>query len=311
MSDQALSTRVASASGPAGSDPAVVPHYRIDWTNLLGLIGYHLLALLAFFPWFFSWTGVALCVFGVYVFGMLGVNLCFHRLLTHRSFECPRWLEYTLAILGVCSTQDSPVYWVAVHRRHHQFADDERDPHSPIASFFWAHVGWLILKSDDLERAAVTQRHAKDLLRDPFYRKLETYWVAAAPACWILFFSAGFGVARLTGSNTFDAIQFGTSLLLWGVVVRTVVVWHITNSVNSVTHLWGYRNYETRDGSRNNFVLGVLAHGEGWHNNHHADPNSAMHGHQWWEFDPVFLVIRLLAVVGLAKGVVLPATRRG
>ena len=117
--------------------------------NIYGFAVIHLLAALAFLPWFFSWTGVILLIAGCYVFGVLGINVCFHRLLTHRSFTCPRWLEYAGAILAVCSVQDSPSHWVALHRRHHHFADEEQDPHSPLRSFFWAHMGWLLVKIDD------------------------------------------------------------------------------------------------------------------------------------------------------------------
>jgi fatty-acid desaturase len=113
----------------------------------------------------------------------------------------------------------------------------------------------------------------------------------------------------MTGAGTAQGLQFGASLLLWGVVIRTIAVWHITWSVNSVTHLWGYRNYETGENSRNNALIGIIAVGEGWHNNHHADQRSAKHGHLWWEIDGSYLVIRLLAALGLASNIVLPNPR--
>ena len=207
----------------------------------------HALAALAFFPWFFSWTGVVLLVVGCYVFGALGINLCFHRLITHRSFSCPRWLEHAFVVIAVCSVQDSPAHWAAVHRRHHHFADDERDPHSPIVSFFWAHMGWLLVKSDDMKRGPLMERYAKDILRDPFYAWLEQHnnWLKIALLSWLAYFVVGFGVAWLSGASVADATQFGLSLFIWGAVLRTVVVWHLTWSVNSVTHIWGYRNYDT------------------------------------------------------------------
>ena len=129
----------------------------------------HLLAAFAFLPWFFSWTGVVLFGVGLFVFGTLGINLCYHRLLTHRALACPGWLEHALALLGVCSLQDSPPHWVAVHRRHHQFADEDKDPHSPTAGFFWAHMGWLLVKMDDMSRGPLIERYAKDINQDPFY----------------------------------------------------------------------------------------------------------------------------------------------
>jgi fatty-acid desaturase len=277
--------------------------------SVYAFLACHLIAVLAFFPWFFSWTGVVLLVVGCYVFGAIGVNLCFHRMLTHRSFSCPRWLEHAFVVIAVCSVQDSPAHWAAVHRRHHHFADDERDPHSPLVSFFWAHMGWLLVKTDDMKRGPLMERYAKDLLRDPFYAWLERHnnWLKIALLCWLAYFVVGFGIALLSGASVPDATQFGLSLFIWGAVLRTVVVWHLTWSVNSVTHVWGYRNYDTPDRSRNNWVVALLVSGEGWHNNHHADPNSARQGHKWWELDLVWLAIRLLMALGLAKDVALPS----
>jgi fatty-acid desaturase len=131
---------------------------RIDWSYAGGIALLHLLALLAFVPWLFSWTGVLLVPIGMYTFGTLGINVGLHRLLTHRSLACPRWLERTLVLLGTCGWMDSPAYWVAVHRRHHQFADEEHDPHSPIESFFWSHLGWYMVKIDPERRAELVQR---------------------------------------------------------------------------------------------------------------------------------------------------------
>jgi fatty-acid desaturase len=282
---------------------------KVKKDNLYGFLVIHLIAALAVFPWFFSWTGVVLLVAGLYVFGVLVINLCFHRLLTHRSFSCPLWLEHALATLAVCSVQDSPPHWIAAHRRHHEFADEEADPHSPLAGFFWAHMGWLLVKSEDMARRPLIERYAKDIIRDPYYAWLErrSNWIRVALASWLVFFAVGFAFVVLTGGTLPDAAQFGLSLMIWGGVLRTVVVWHITWSVNSVTHVWGYRNYNTPDVSRNNALIALLASGEGWHNNHHADSRSARHGHEWWEIDLTWLAIRLLMALGLAKNVALPS----
>src|SRR5262249_31139947 len=134
---------------------------------------FHALLMAALVPWLFSWTGVALVFLGNYVFGSLGVNLGFHRLLTHRSFRCPKWLEYTLALPGVCSLQNSPARWVAIHRMHHQHSDDCPDPHSPLVNFFWGHLGWLLLKNRSLRKRETLERYARDILQDPFYARLE------------------------------------------------------------------------------------------------------------------------------------------
>ena len=207
--------------------------------------------------------------------------------------------------------KSSPVVWVALHRQHHHAADQERDPHSPLASFLWGHIGWLMIRSDNAENGPSKARYASDMARDPFYGWLEVHenWATVAMLSWAAFFAAGFLTVTLAGGTTPDAIRFGSSLLVWGAAVRTVVVWHLTWSVNSVTHLWGYRTYDTPDGSRNNAIVALLNNGEGWHNNHHADSRSARHGHAWWELDVAWLTIRLLMLLGLASNVSLPSRK--
>ncbi|MFC3645073.1 acyl-CoA desaturase [Aquibium oceanicum] len=286
-----------------GPDPIAVPRvYTLHWVNIIGIGFYHLVAALAFLPYFFSWTGVILVFVGMQLFGTVGINVFYHRYLTHKGFQCPKWLEYTMAVMAVCSFQDTPAHWVAVHRRHHEFADDEPDPHTPVRSFLWAHVGWILVKSPDMSRYEIYSRYAKDVLRDPFYKLLEkrSVYLGIIVAHWFVFFLGGFGATLLAGGTGAQALQFGLSILVWGVFVRTVFNWHNTWAVNSVSHLWGYRNYETGEHSRNNIVLGLTAMGEGWHNNHHADPRSARHGHRPWEIDGTYLIIRLFALCGLA-----------
>ena len=294
----------AKLAAPAGTQPV-----RVAWVDVAGLVTCHLVALLAFVPWFFSWTGVALAFLGLYVFGTLGISLGFHRLLTHRGMVCPKPLEHAFVILGVCCLQDTPARWVATHRRHHQFSDKQSDPHSPLVNFLWAHMGWLVFKNRELTRLNICTRYARDVLRDPFYAQLERKrrWASIVLASWLVFPVGGFIAELLLGGTPGQAVQFGLSLLIWGVFVRTVLVWHSTWAVNSVTHIWGYRNYETDESSRNNVIVGILSNGEGWHNNHHADPRSARHGHLWWELDVTWLTIRLLALLGLARRVRLPA----
>ena len=286
--------------------------YDLKREVFVGFLAVHAIAALAFFPWFFSWTGVVLFLLGVQVFGTLGINIGYHRLLTHRSFSCPLWLERTLAVLGACCLEFPPAYWAAIHRRHHQFSDEEQDPHTPLVSFLWAHFVWLIeRKPADMKPRQMTEKYAKDLMRDPLYAMLEQKhnWIRLSLIVWIPYFVIGFAIAVLTGSDASAAFQFGASLLVWGAAFRTVAVWHTAWSVNSVTHVWGYRTYETPDSSRNNPIVGIFGAGEGWHNNHHADPRSARHGHQWWELDLSWLIIRLLMRLGLATKVAMPSTR--
>ncbi|HLN31170.1 MAG TPA: fatty acid desaturase [Gemmataceae bacterium] len=281
---------------------------RINLPIVGGIIAFHLLALLACIPWLFSWSGLAWALLGLYLFGTLGVNIGFHRLLTHRGFSCPIWLEHGLSVLGTCCRQGTPMNWVAIHRMHHQYSDEPGDPHSPRSSFFWSHMGWFLIRDPAIYNADTYDRYVRDLFRDRFYKWLERpqtlrtiYRVQS-----VAFLGLGALVGALTSGSLWGALQLGLSWLVWGVFVRTVAVWHITWSVNSITHIWGYRNFPTRDNSFNNWVVGLISNGEGWHNNHHAEPRCASHGRRWWELDVSYLSIRALELAGLASEVVHP-----
>ncbi len=291
-------------------DPAAP--LRVNGRVLRGIAGFHLLALLACLPWLFSWSGLAWAVAGLYLFGTLGINIGYHRLLTHRGFACPRWLEHGLSVLGACCWQGTPLNWVAVHRMHHQHSDGAGDPHSPRRSFLWSHMGWFLIYDPALYDLSTYDRYARDLFLDRFNKWLERprVWRTIHAAQWAAFFLAGATVGALTTWTPWGALRLGLSWLVWGVFVRTVAVWHITWSVNSVTHLWGYRNFDTKDGSRNNWLVGLVSNGEGWHNNHHAEPRCAAHGRRWFELDVSYLTIRALELVGLARDVVRPRRRQ-
>jgi stearoyl-CoA desaturase (delta-9 desaturase) len=285
---------------------------RVNLRILTGIVGYHLLALLACVPWLFSWSGLTWAVIGLYLFGTLGINIGYHRLLTHRGFACPRWLEHGLSILGASCGQGSPMGWVAIHRMHHQHSDGAHDPHCPRTSFFWSHMGWFLIYNPAIYSFATYDRYARDLFLDRFYKWLERprvwrnlHWIQRAA-----FLCAGAFFGALWTRRPEGAVQLGLSWLVWGVFVRTVAVWHITWSVNSITHLWGYRNFATGDDSRNNWLVGLVSNGEGWHNNHHAEPRCAAHGRRWWELDISYLTIRLLELAGLTWDVVKPSRRR-
>ncbi len=288
--------------------PAATRPRQILWHYAISVAAIHTLALLALVPTLFSWTGVVLAAAGLYVFGTLGINLCYHRLLTHQGFSCPPWLERFLALLGVCCLQDSPARWVAIHRYHHQYSDEQEDPHSPLVSFFWAHFEWVITRNREFSAMGLYDRYARDLLRQRFYFALERNltWVWVYVLHTALFFLAGLAAGYCWSADWGQAAVFGLSVLVWGVFVRTVLVWHITWSVNSLTHVWGYRTYETHENSRNNWLVGLVSNGEGWHNNHHAFPRSAAHGLRWWELDVTYLTIRVLKRLGLVWDVSLP-----
>jgi fatty-acid desaturase len=292
--------------------PFGVTPLKPDWPQIVLIVGYHLAAITAFLPGLFDWTGLVFAIVTAQFTGVLGINLCYHRLLAHRGFRCRKSLEHFFVVLAILCLQDTPARWVAVHRRHHEHADDQRDPHSPLASFIWGHMGWLFVQNRELSRLGIYDRYAKDILRDPFYVALERNFAQIKLNMLQLpiLFTIGLLIAFGGGSTLSEAAIYGISFTLFGAFVRTVIVWHQTWAVNSITHLWGYRNYDTDEDSRNNVLVGLIANGEGWHNNHHADPRSARHGHHWWEIDTTYLVIRLLSALRLVHGVSQPSATR-
>jgi len=269
---------------------------QLDWPVVVGLTAMHVGCLVA--PFFFSWSGLAIAIFFCWVTGGLGITLCYHRLLTHRSFKTPKWFEYILTTLGCMAWQGGPIQWVGVHRLHHLHSDQELDPHTPKHGFSWAHMFWCMHKEGFEGRCAVDA--ARDLQRDPGLRLLNRYF-------WVIQFLL-VPVIYLAGeaAANFGLATSGLSWLLWGVCVRTVMVYHGTWFVNSASHTWGYRNYDTNDISTNLWWVALVSFGEGWHNNHHAHQRSAAHGLRWFEFDLTYWTIRLLGLVGLAKDIVLP-----
>ncbi|HEX4128687.1 MAG TPA: fatty acid desaturase [Pirellulales bacterium] len=289
--------------------PKSVDSAVIRWDYVASIVVIHLLAMCVLIPWLFSWTGLAAMVLGVNVFGQLGVPIGYHRLLTHRSFRVPQWLERTFVVIALCCAQDTPARWVSWHRKHHQHSDEQDDPHSPLVTFFWSHVGWLFVDNHETLRVAAYDKYARDILRDPFYMYLEKHR-SIAPLIYLghglLFFLAGLTIGWAATGQAIAGLQFGLSLLVWGVLLRTVYVWHITWAVNSLTHMFGYRNFATDDDSRNNWFVAFITGGEGWHNNHHHDPTSASVQRRWYEFDLNYYFIRALKWAGLASDVVLP-----
>lgn len=291
--------------------PLVDEQSRIVWLYVISVAFFHLLIPLAFVTYFFSWWGVLWLPIGNYLFCSMGIGAGLHRLHTHRSYKCPLWFEHFLALLGCCNLQQSPARWVLVHRLHHQHSDHEPDPHTPMCTWFWGHVGWLFIENRQLTSPETYDKYVGDMLRDPFYLKLERnllyLWVYVIHA--LLFYFVGVGVGYLLKGTLAGAVQVGSQWLVWGVVYRTIYTWHVTWGVNSFAHLYGYRNYETRENSRNHWLFALLTNGDGWHNNHHADPRSAAHGfHRWWELDVTYLTIRVWEKLGLAWDVVSPTT---
>ena len=255
---------------------------NINWKNLFIVITFHLLSIPALF--FFSWKNFAVMMIGNWIVGSLGVGLGYHRLLTHRSFKAPKWLEYTLTAFGTMSMQDAPDKWVATHRMHHAFTETDKDPHSTRPGFWWAHMGWVVLGTAQDHDEATFKRFIPDLLKDKFHVLLAKYYLVPIVLSGFLLYAVG-----------------GWSMVLWGVFVRVVVGWHTTWFVNSLAHIFGKRSFDTNDDSTNNWFVAILTFGEGWHNNHHAYPTSARHGLKWYQFDMNWLTIRLFEKLGWAE----------
>ena len=282
---------------------AAVARVRIDYIIVFAAV--HVLACLVFVPYFFSWTGVAAFVIGVFMYGVMGVNIGLHRLLSHRSFRTPKWFERFLATLAMCSAQETIAHWVAWHRKHHSHSDQPEDPHTPRVGIFWSHVDWLLHDGTNaMSTFGLYQKYARDIMSDPYYRWIERLPLAAGLIYFVhtlLYIAVAAAAGVWIYGPTAAALQLTLSVLIWGVFARTVYVWHITWSVNSLTHLIGYRNYETTDDSRNSWFVAMITLGEGWHNNHHADASSASVQHRWWEIDPIYYIIQMLGWVGLAS----------
>jgi len=247
----------------------------------VAMTSFHLLAVAAFF---FIDAGAILTAFILYIVaGSLGIGMAYHRLLTHRGYKTPKWMEYFLTTCGTLALEGGPTFWVATHRVHHQKSDREGDPHTPREGTWWAHMGW-ILTGDGLHHdASILAKYAPDLCRDPFHMWMSKWH-------WVSNVVVGFALLA------FGGIPY----VLWGIFFRTTFGLHCTWLVNSATHLWGSRRFATRDDSTNNWWVALLSFGEGWHNNHHAHPTSARHGLMWYEFDFNWIGISLLRVLGLA-----------
>ncbi len=265
---------------------------RMNWITTVAMGLFHVGAVAALFFW--SWKYVA-CFAVMYFLAInVGIGMTYHRLLTHRGYRVPRALEIFMTACGTLALEGGPIFWVATHRVHHQHSDQEGDPHTPQDGPFWAHVGWIITGRALHSETALLGRYVPDLTRDPAQRWLSKWHWLPLTMSGVLQMGLGYWIGGWKGF-------FG--MVLWGTFLRVVIGLHATWFVNSATHMFGGRRFETKDDSRNSWWVALLTGGEGWHNNHHAHPVSARHGLVWYEFDINYYGIWLMEKLGLAKKV--------
>ncbi|MEO0538145.1 MAG: fatty acid desaturase [Cyanobacteria bacterium P01_A01_bin.123] len=274
------------ATSAVRRDPPRASWPALNWINVLFFASFHALALFVA-PWFFSWSAIGVAILLHWLFGGIGICLGYHRMLSHRSFHAPKWVEYIIALMGALAIQGGPIFWVSGHRQHHIHTEDyDKDPYSADRGFWWSHIMWILRP----EPAAFDPEHygkyAADLGKQPYYRWLDrNFLILQVPLACLLYVAGGW------------------SFVLYGIFVRAVFLWHSTWFVNSATHKWGYRTFSSEDDSRNLWWVALLTYGEGWHNNHHAFPQSAQTGCRWWEIDVTWLTIKAMKKLGMATQV--------
>ncbi len=255
---------------------------ELNWITAAFMMAFHIGAVAAFF--FFTWKAVFLAALLWWISGSLGIGMGYHRLLTHRGYKTPKWVEYFLTLCATLALEGGPIFWVATHRIHHQFSDQDGDPHSPRDGKWWSHMGWILTGKSMHHDTTTLAHYVPDLAKDRFHVWITKYHYVPMIVLGLVLLALG-----------------GLPFLMWGIFLRTVVGLHATWLVNSATHMWGSRRFKTRDMSTNNWWVALMTFGEGWHNNHHAHPTSARHGLKWYEVDLNWYGIRALKLLGLAK----------
>ncbi len=256
----------------------------INWGNGTFLLAFHIGALVALF--FSSWQALTCALLLYWIAGSFGIGMGYHRLLTHRAYQVPKALEYFLILCGTLALQGGPIDWTTTHRIHHANADRDGDPHTPRDGLWWAHVGWILRGTAQSHEKAVLERYVPDLMKDRFYLLLNRFYYLPS-------------IILALGLLVFG----GWGVMLWGIFLRVTLGLQATWLVNSATHLWGSRRFDTTEDSRNSWWVALITFGEGWHNNHHAHPTSARHGLKWYEIDFNWWGIRVLQFLKLAKSV--------
>jgi stearoyl-CoA desaturase (delta-9 desaturase) len=283
MDTTAPATRRAGGTATlAGARPH--RYDKVAWVTAAFMTLFHVGAVLALLN--FTWSGLVVLIVTYYVSLVFGIGMSYHRLLTHRSYKTFKPVEYFLTICATLALEGGPLFWVATHRRHHQHSDADLDPHTPRHGGVWAHLGWILFGDHEHNNVGLTAKYAPDLGRDPVHVWLSRYH-------WVPLTVLGLVLLAIGGWNW----------VLWGIFLRTTLGLHATWLVNSATHMWGSRRFQTRDDSKNSWWVALLTFGEGWHNNHHAHPTSAAHGLAWYEIDVNYLNIRLFELLGLVWNV--------
>jgi len=263
---------------------------QVAWARVIPFLAMHVVCLAVI------WVGlsrVALAAaIALYVVRMFAITGFYHRYFSHRTFKTSRAAQFAFGLLGASSVQRGPIWWAAHHRHHHVHSDRPDDVHSPVQhGFFWSHMGWFMSS----KHFAADPARVRDLLKYPELRLLDRFDIAVPIVLAAAVFLLGVLLHRV-------APQLGTSgwqMLVWGYFISTVAVYHVTYTINSLSHVFGRQRYKTGDSSRNNVWLAIITLGEGWHNNHHHYPASARQGFYWWEFDLTFYLLKLLSWFGL------------
>ena len=263
---------------------------RVEWLRILPFIGMHLMCAGVI------WVGVSstalLVAVALYVLRLVAITGFYHRYFSHKTFRTSRALQFAFAVLGTMAVQRGPLWWAAHHRHHHAHADEENDSHSPAQhGFWWSHVGWFMNRSNFRTRSELI----RDLMRYPELRFLDRFDIVPPIALAALLFFGGNALAQAYPQLDTS----GAQLLIWGFFISTVLLHHVTFTVNSLAHRFGRRRYATSDDSRNNWWIALLTFGEGWHNNHHHFPGSVRQGFYWWEIDLTYYLLRAMAACGL------------
>ncbi len=275
---------IAANLGPESPRPSKAD-FSMNWTDYFrpvtfGFWAVHLAALAGVFFVGFSLRGLALAI-GVYFVRMFVVTAAYHRYFSHRSFKTSRWFQLVLALGAQSAAQKGVLWWASHHRWHHKFSDLEPDVHSArLRGFWYSHIGWILSPHWN----ATDESRVSDLTRYPELRFLNRGSICLLPAVALAVLCAALG---------------GTYGLVWGFFVSTVLLWHGSFSINSLSHIFGRKRYATTDESRNNWALAIITTGEGWHNNHHHYQSSANQGFRWWEIDVTYYLLRLMALCGL------------